>query len=143
MKDLGMNLNSKIYATLMNIYGHIGEVSAVEQIWHRDITDNDIKYNKFVVSAMVDCLARAAQLNRAKEIVLEYEKYSNNVYHESMWGCLLSACYNHCGDANNEENKVVFAEEVYSEMKHRFSHNKKRMKSTSVIMSNIRSLSYQ
>eukprot|EP01084_Bolivina_argentea_P305955 528594_1 len=135
MKDLGMNLNEKIFTTLICVYGHIGDVVNAENVWNNEIKDVNIKYNRYVVTSMVDCLGRCGKLKYGKEIILEYEKYSNNEYHESMWSSLLSACYKY----GNKENKLL-AEDIYNDMIQRFSHNKSRMKSASVIMSNIRRL---
>ena len=132
METLGMTLNHKVYVSLINMHGHCGDVESAERVWTVDIVDDEVRYNKFVTTAVVDSLARCGEIKRALGIVMEYEKYSDGQYHESMWSACLSGCYQHC----NEENAAL-AQEIYQEMSKRFHGNALRMKSASVLMSNI------
>eukprot|EP01084_Bolivina_argentea_P092876 167068_1 len=80
------------YSTFLNACSHCGQVNMAEFVWENHITDDNIKYDKYVMTAYVDCFSRNGYLEKAYKLVNDYGFVDNN--HE-MWFSLLSGCRNH------------------------------------------------
>ena len=85
--------DSTTFAILINAHSHCGDVESAENIWTRGIGDDRIKYDCFVVTAMVDCLSRSGWLQKARMVIGEYEEMRGmKAESKAMWMSLLSAC---------------------------------------------------
>ncbi len=47
----------KTYIALINACSHCGDIIGAENKWNH-IIDNDIKYDEYLVTAVMDCFAR-------------------------------------------------------------------------------------
>merc|ERR1712129_652913 len=91
----------KTYAIYINACSHCGCVDAAENVWRNEIVDDGLKWNSYVVTAMIDCLARNGELNKAYAILKEWTEYNEqfDIVEEkndiAMWLSLLSGCRRH------------------------------------------------
>lgn len=131
------NYNDTTYTVLINACSHCGDDEFAYNIWQNDINDEQIKYNCYVITALVDCNSRKGKLNQALDIIINYENIhgfeSDNNDNKAMWMSVLSAC------VNFQDSEM--AEKVYNEFKTRFSYNDKYMLAADSILSNINSSS--
>ena len=130
MKNFGICRNEKVYASLISTYAHFGQLDKAQRVWNEEIGEEHLKFNRFVVTSGVDCFARNGLLHKAKNLILEYEQYSKNAHHASMWSSLLSAC---C-----KFRETDMAKKVYQQMQRRFDKNLPRMKSAAIKMENMK-----
>ena len=127
--ELKLKPDQYTYLSLIHSCNHSGNIDEANNIWMNEIGDDyNIKYDKYIISSMVDGLSRKGQLIKAKQLIDEYERYTKNQYHESMWISLLSAC--------KKYKNLIMAEEVNKAIKIRFPENEKYMASSSVLLSN-------
>eukprot|EP01084_Bolivina_argentea_P304410 525696_1 len=127
----GVNKDKNTFILIISACSHSGDLEKAKYIYENDICDNKIKYDSYLISSLVDCYSRIGYLNDAKELILEYEIYSNNNYYEGMWTSLMSGCIKY----NNE----ILAEEIHNEINKRFDINKqgRHLASTSIMLANI------
>merc|ERR1712228_1109179 len=114
-------INCKTIKLMMSACSHCGKVSKAMNIWCNDIVNADnIKFDVFVVSSLVDCLSRNGHLNKAKNVIAEYENFAicNSDYSNiQMWTSLLNGC--------KKTNNIKMAETVLNEIMHRFDAKQK------------------
>ena len=90
-------INNKTYIQLINGFNHSGNIEKAIKIWKYEINDKNIKYDKYVVTTLIDCLSRNGMIIDALKIIKEYEKYNDNnnninYHHNSMWISILNGC---------------------------------------------------
>eukprot|EP01083_Nonionella_stella_P050996 135444_1 len=132
-----MVMNSTTYSNIIHLYSHNGAIDEAYSIWQH-IADINIKYDLFVVSALVDGLARNEQLHEAHHIVQEYEKKNGIVIdaNNGLWMSLLNGCKLH----RNEPLACT----VFDQMTSRFGHNQRNhdyIQSASILLQSTRSTS--
>ena len=125
--SLVMKPTEKTFVFLFNACSHCGDPKTAIQIWKRDMKDNAMKYNQFVVSALVDCLCRNNHLNAALQLILKYEKKTKHKY-VVMWMALLSGC-----KSKLTQNDLL-ASFVFDAMQKRFDDSDKHMMNARLIM---------
>ena len=108
----------KTFILLLSACSHSGDVETAKYIWREKIMDDDIKYDDYVMTALVDCMARKGDvyLMEAKELLLQnMGRYDSLDKEEIAWTALLSGCSKH--------NDYKMAEDVHKEMNKRFGVN--------------------
>eukprot|EP01083_Nonionella_stella_P005605 16231_1 len=108
--------DSKTYKLLISSYSHSGDADKAQSIWLHKIEDDRIKYDPFVVSALIDCFSRSGMILDGYELLLQYEQFTQNavmddIHKEVMWTSLLSGCAKH--------NDVEMAEKIEEAMQSR------------------------
>ena len=90
--------DDKTYIQLLSGCGHCGEMERAQRIW-REISNPEIKYDSFVVTALIDCFARNGALNEGHRVLMEYEgqRAKEHPNDKAMWMALLNGCRK-CGD---------------------------------------------
>ena len=88
--------DERSYIQLLSACGHCGEMETAQSIW-TGISNPDIKYDSFVVTALVDCFARNGALNEGYRALMDYEeqKMERNPNDKAMWMAMLSGCRKH------------------------------------------------
>ena len=56
----------KTFVLLLSAFDHCGALDEAETVWQCDILDPEIKFDRFVVTALVDGLARSGRIREAK-----------------------------------------------------------------------------
>ena len=79
----------KTFILLINGCSHCGDMETARDMWGR-IGDEDIKMDEYVMTAVVDGLARNGRLQEARGLLLE-----NAVRAQVVWKALLSGCVKH------------------------------------------------
>eukprot|EP01084_Bolivina_argentea_P024072 44919_1 len=74
MDELYKTVDRKFYICLMNSCSHCGDTEFVNEIWN-DINDENIKYDSYVVTSLVDCFCRKGLIDEGRNMINEYEKY--------------------------------------------------------------------
>lgn len=97
----------KTYIHIINALSHCGDVSGAVKIWNERIERDDMKYDDFVLSALIDCMARNGHVHEGFEYITKY-----NVQNEVAWIALMSGCKS-CNDHE-------LAQRVMNEMINRF-----------------------
>ena len=127
MKKNNINKDRKTYIILLNACSHCGDLNQALNIWKNQIKDKNIKYDKFIITSLVDCYSRKGLIwNHAIKFIKKYEKYHDNCYHFPMWMSLLSGSIN---NINNDINKI------YIEMEKRFGKNTEIMIPATIMIS--------
>ena len=129
-----LEIDYKIYTTLINACNHSGKVEQALALWRNEVTlkSNDIKCNKYTVSAFIDCLSRTGHLKVGHKILLEYEDAVGIVEdpNDGQWMALLNGC--------KKSGDVEFGEIIFKEFQKRYAEKwPSHMASASVVMSNI------
>ena len=94
-KNGKLSTNRHTFVTLLNALGHSGRVSEAMAIWNDDIGDEDVQYDLYVVTSLVDGLARSGLLNEARNLILQFERTRGGTKDDAMWMCLLNGCVQH------------------------------------------------
>ena len=140
--DIGIKPNEKTFAILLDVCSHCGNMDQAERIWGMEIKDDKYKYDRYIITSLIDGFCRKGLINKGKEFILQYESHNNHkqntkydkLGNEVMWMSLLNACKVH---KDNDLNIEDIALEIYNEIEQRFKHDEKRMASASVTLSNI------
>ncbi len=98
-------------------------------IWDNEIKA-DIKYNIYLVSALVDCLSRNGELKSAYDLIKEYES-NDNMSNEVMYNSLMNGC--------KKFNDTIMGEQIYKEYQLKFGENI----SLTVSMSNMYGMKFE
>merc|ERR1712154_61895 len=106
---------SDSFAILLSGCSHRGEVEMAQQIWN-DIEDEETQYDCYVMTSLVDGLARNGLLDEAKEYLQRYESFGENKPDHVMYMSLLSGC-------TKFEHKEM-AQWVHDRYIEHFGHNK-------------------
>eukprot|EP01083_Nonionella_stella_P228318 809252_1 len=101
--------NTFIY--LINACNHSGQVQDAMNIWDTQINDNNIKYDSYLITTLVDCLSRNGDLDSAYDLIQQYEanKACPHANDELMYIGLLSGCRTY--------DKNELGEKVFNQMK--------------------------
>ena len=78
------------FVVMMSALAHCGRTAEAAHLWSTQIADDALKWDCFVVSALVDCFARNGQLDDAQSIVTEYTDGHKGPHHSAMWISLLN-----------------------------------------------------
>eukprot|EP01083_Nonionella_stella_P088896 247985_1 len=112
------------FCIFLNGCSHCGQVNMARFVWDNHITDEQMKENKYVMTAFVDCLARNGYLDDAYQLVSNSKEN-----HQEMWFALLSGCRNH-----DDKN---MASQVYFNIKQRFQNTPIVMRKAKLLVSNM------
>ena len=67
----------KTFALIINACYQGGDFEEAINIWTNFINDPEIKGNEYIISSLIRCFSANGQLNKAKELVLEFQKPHN------------------------------------------------------------------
>eukprot|EP01083_Nonionella_stella_P006316 18364_1 len=129
MRKSGLKGDQTTFAILINGCSHCGDVSAAQSFWNNDIDDDTIKYDCFVVTALVDCFSRKGLFEEARNTINEYEDVHPTTDNKAMWMSLLSSCVQH-GD-------TLMSKQVFTAFVQRFSSNESYMSAAKALLSNV------
>eukprot|EP01083_Nonionella_stella_P221530 791376_1 len=123
-----LSVDRNTFIAVINACSHSGNVEEAHRIWC-EIHENEIKYDSFVITTLVDCFARKGYGERAYEIIVKYETCKvSDEYHpndENMWISLLSG-------ARNQE----IIRKLYKEIERKYENNINVMSRASVLFAN-------
>ena len=111
-RETELRADRKTFLLLLNTCNHCGDLDEAESIWFNKISDMDVKYDSHIVTTLVDCFVRGGKLSKAKDLILEFEEYTNSPY-EAMWTSLMNGC--------KQFNDHNMAKQIFPEIKQRFS----------------------
>ena len=97
-EDIGIVPDRRVYISMLSACTHCGAVDEAMALWTNHIAnDEQLAADPFVVTAVIDCLAKSGRLETAKHILFQFDsKYTELAAdHESMWLSVLSACRAH------------------------------------------------
>jgi len=124
MKNNGIMPDAKTYIVLIHCCSHCGDIKEAKRIWN-DVDEN-IKYNYYLITSLMDCYSRKGQLKYAYNLLLEYDaKHKSD---EIMWMSLLHGCCKY--------NKKQMAQNVYKQMIQKFDTNAEKLASASNLLAN-------
>ena len=124
-----MEMNDRTFIVIINALSHCGHIAEAEDLWRTQIADDAVKWNCFVVSAVVDGFARNGQLIDGKRIIDEYTEGQKGPHHSAMWISLLNGC-KLFGDKQ-------LADSLYNEMLNISDFDGHHLTAASVLMSNL------
>ena len=101
---------------------HFGDLELAADIWKHRIGREEVMFDRYVITSLVDALARSGFVTKAFEIIIRYEKHSKQKYHESMWTALLTGCKLH--------QRTVLGKWFYERYIDRFKQHKARLQIT-------------
>lgn len=123
--------NTKTYGLLFNALSHCGDIDEIIDIWYKQINDqHNIKYDKYVITSLIDAMSRCGQLQKAYDIIMSDDFNDHCKFDQKpMFLSLLSGCRIH-------SNQTV-ANLVYKEIEQRFNNDIKVMQSAKMLISSI------
>ena len=128
---MGATPNGKTYVVLFSALSHAGKVAEAQALWESIEGAAAMKYEREVVSALVDCLARNGRLQQARSLVWEFEARTGSRENEVMWMAVMSGCVKF-GDS-------AVGEQVYNEIfMKRFKDNESYAASAARLMQNLK-----
>ena len=107
MKAGNFILDKKTYIHLLNAYSHSGDADEGIKIW-KSIIDEEIKYDEYVMSVIIDCMSRKGYLKQAFEYLIKYD-----IDNEVAWISLMSGC--------KQYSQKEIATNVFQEMNKKFN----------------------
>ena len=116
--------DAKTYGTLINVLSHCGEFEEANYVWKNQIDDDEIKYDEYVVTSLINGMSQRGKLKQAYDMIIKHD-----FNHKPMWLSLLNGCRIH-------QNKN-FGNRIYKEIKNRFNNDNKVMKSANALISSI------
>merc|ERR1711879_396078 len=144
---MGLTPNEKTCAILLNACNHSGDVEIALDLWNNVITERRVKYDRFVMTSLIDCVTRKGMVKKGKDLVSEYESYwkdngkdgNHRLDNEAMWMILLNACKMRGDDDDGGDcaKREKLTGEIYQEIQKRFGDDKERMAAAAVILSNV------
>ncbi len=103
MIEIGIVFDCQTYIVLLNAYTNCGDIESVQKIWNEDIMDEDIKYNEYIMTIVLDCMCKNGLLNETKQLIIRYHSEC-----KVMWMSLLTACVKY--------NDIKVLKDVYNEI---------------------------
>ena len=100
-------------------------------MWRDGIAEERVRYDRFVVTCLVDCCARSGCLQEALARIGDYERVTRRPYY-SMWMALLSGARN--------ARDLAMAERVFAEMRERFEGNDNVMQRAAKLLRIVRNM---
>ena len=118
---------------LFSALSHAGKVTEAQKLWEGVESGSELKCEREVVSALVDCLARNGCVSEARSLVLEFEAHSAIMDNEVMWMAVMSGCAKF-GD-------LAVGEQVFNEIfVQRFKDNESYVASAARLMQNLKEI---
>ena len=102
--------NRKTFIHMINALSHCGDIDGAVKVWEEKIESEKIKYDDFVMSALIDCMARNGEVRKGFEYITRC-----NVQNEVAWIALMSGC--------KRSNDLEMAQRVFHEMIGRFGES--------------------
>lgn len=129
--DSEMKSDRNTFIAIVNACSHCGDVEEGYRIWKQEIEDDAIKYDSYLVTAVVDCLARRGMVEMAYRVVMEYEKCrkEKSANDDNMWIALLSG-------AKQARHKTMLRE-LYREIEFRFENDEGVMGRASALVASL------
>ena len=125
-----LRADAKTLAALLGGCSHSFDAEQALNIWSNHIDDDCIKFDCFVVAALVDTFCRSGYLHRGYEAICEYEHFTKHKESDHiMWTSMLSACRNY--------NNRLMAQHVYQQILKRFEANEEFLEEMDLLHSNI------
>eukprot|EP01083_Nonionella_stella_P101230 286739_1 len=120
----------RTFVALINACSHSGDCDEAKHIWH-NINPRAIKYNKNVMTSIIDCYARRGYLTDAYDVLRQYLAMdpADEPHHVTMFMALLSGC--------NKYQNYPLALQIYDVMNKHFKNNQSYMASAATIVSNM------
>eukprot|EP01083_Nonionella_stella_P081814 225598_1 len=136
-KALFLRMKSKdiyTYSIVLTACSHAGDMEYAEDVW-RNVEQPEIKYNRIVITNIVDCCSRKGYLNKAFELVQLYETFApHNTPRHAMWRAILGGACKH--------NNKTMAQYAYDEYKLRYKESnnpsdKEKISFATVLLANL------
>merc|ERR1711971_804101 len=70
-RETNLKADIEMWKTLIAAFAHCGEHSEAKRLWTHEI-DEELKYEKRIVTAMTDCYARNGAIDDALQIIVEF-----------------------------------------------------------------------
>ena len=111
-------VNERTYKLLITAYSHCGDMDHIEEIWINDIKSNDeFRNDSYIIASLIDAFAKHGELEKAMNILNEYEMNTDNEFDEAMYMCLLNGCrmFNNDKMANqvyDRMNEITFSNDL-------------------------------
>ena len=70
MREKGIMPDSKTFISLIHCCSHCGDLEEGRKIWE-EINDDEVKYNYYVVTALIDGYARKGALQKAYDLLMD------------------------------------------------------------------------
>ena len=119
--------DSNTYAIILNACSHCGDDKLARHVWLNEINDEKVQYDIFVMTALIDCIARKGFIIEAFEWMMKYKKKTKDILSdEVMYTALMAGCKKH--------DNLLMAQFVYNEMERKFKNNSKYMSSASAML---------
>lgn len=105
---------------LLNSCSHSGQEERALEIWNA-IEEDEMKWNSFVMTSLIDCYARKGTMKRAMELLAEYEERRGDTEEDendkAMWVAILSGC--------NKHGEAALAKRVFDIITDKYETSKK------------------
>ena len=118
---VGLEPDTQTFIALIGAHCTVGDVDTAQRIWEHEIGDDAVKYDEFVMTVLLDGMAKKGLLAETKAMIIKYHAHC-----KVMWMSLLSAAHSH------SDRKMV--DSVYQEIVSRFDDDDRFMTSVSVLM---------
>lgn len=127
-----LNGDFRTFIVLINACNHSGELYQAINIWNNEINDELIKYDRNIITSIIDCYSRKGYVEKGYDILKQYYIKNGNKYNNNdviIFMVLLNGC--------NKFGNYNLAQEIYDEMEKYFSWNKSYMASANTILSKL------
>ena len=110
----GLNADIATMVNILSACNHAGDAERALDIWECCIVDEEIKFNRNVVTTMVNGLAKKGMLEEARRILLDYDGTKERIDEQdrAMWMALLSGC--------RKSGDETLHDEICNDMRQRF-----------------------
>eukprot|EP01083_Nonionella_stella_P028521 78535_1 len=127
----GLSPDRDTFLFVLNALGHAGHAHEALCVWNEQMDDEEMKYNMYIVTALVDGLSRSNLLDDAYRIMMQYQKKMKGEEREdiTMQIALLNGCVKHLN--------TTIAAEVYNQIKRQCQNNPNKMQEADILMSNL------
>ena len=122
--QIGLVPDTQTYIAIISAFCTVGDVESAQRIWEYEIGDAAVKHDEFVMTVLLDGMAKKGMLRETRSLILEHHADC-----KVMWMSLLSAAQIHADHS--------MAESVYNEIVHRFNGDDAFMTSVSVLMTKV------
>ena len=129
MKNKKIMPDLKTFISLIHSCCHCNDIQQANDIWYNEINNNDIKYNYYLITSLIDGYCKKGLLNDAYNLLLKYNHDNKNKTDIIMWLALLNGC--------SKFKNIQLGEKVYNTMKDKFDENDDKMISAFVLLSNM------
>ena len=123
-EEYGLRPNRKTFILLINACSHYGDIRKAQRIWNEDIKDDEIKYDEYLMSSLIDGMSRKGMLKQGMDLIKQYNEDCG-----VMWMSLLNGC--------RKFSDQTLAQEICAEIKQRFPDDENLITNASILLSNI------